>query len=199
MKRPLPSLIPPPSPAPVRGAVDLFAPPAGKPAQEVRPRGSQPARSRRGEPAAPRPSRAPAPARPRPTRPAPPSPPLPRGAAHGRALPRACVQCGTGTPWASSPACFGCLRRAGLVVDAAGQPIDPAAPPKHMYAARYRCRPARCNRAGCPTCPHGLYVYRAWRAGGVQRELYLGAAEAASGPYERPVLRAERAGRGARA
>lgn len=100
-----------------------------------------------------------------------------------------CCTCEKTMAWGHSAACFGCLLAADLLVNAQGEPINPANPPRTMYAARYRHRPVTCGKGSCGACPHAWYVYRTWRVDRRAREKYLGPAADKGGDYKKPVLR----------
>lgn len=105
-----------------------------------------------------------------------------------------CVVCHELAPWGRSAACFDCLIRVELIVSAAGAPTDPRQDNRRAYAARYRYKAVKCGNPRCRSCPHLYYVYREWRAEGKAGSKYLGPSDDVRGAYERPQLRAARAG-----
>lgn len=107
-----------------------------------------------------------------------------------------CTLCYNNQRFRRSQACFSCLRRARLVVDAeTGVPIgmtdDGRASKRVLAPARYRYRAVRCGKPQCKRCGpgggHELYCYRVWMRGQSPAETYVGKVLDPGGtPYDPP-------------
>lgn len=110
-----------------------------------------------------------------------------------------CPKCRMRVGWGRSPLCFLCLGETELLVTSEGAIVDANKPSRErIYAARYRYREVRCGKDDCGRCPHGWYVYRAWRVDGRAHERYLGPSDGPGDAYELPELRGPRSSFGGR-